>query len=102
MRRRLWQVGASALGLYLLALASFALAMRQPPDRFSRLMSHVGPAPFLLFPFEPMWKNARQGHLRPGDPAPDFRLPLIDRSGAVQLASHKGVRPVVLVFGSYT
>lgn len=102
MRRRLWQVAASALTLYLLALAGFAMAMRQPPGRFSRIMSHVGPVPFLLFPFEPMWKNARQGHLRPGDRAPDFRLPLVDRSGTVELGSHRGVRPVVLVFGSYT
>ena len=88
--------------LYVLVLAGFAFAMRQPPDRFARLMSHVGPVPFLIFPFESMWKNARSGHLQVGNEAPDFRLPLLDRSGTVQLASLRGVRPVVLVFGSYT
>jgi peroxiredoxin len=46
-----------------------------------------------------MW--ARQGSLAPGDPAPDFTLPLHDRSGSVTLSSFRG-QPVVLVFGSYT
>jgi hypothetical protein len=102
MRRRIWQVIAGALALYLFALAGFAVAMRQPPERFAGIMAHTGPVPFLLFPFETMWKDARRGQLRPGDAAPDFTLPLVDRSGTVQLASLRGVRPVVLVFGSYT
>ncbi len=102
MRRRIWQVIAGALTLYLFVLAGFAVAMRQPPERFARIMAHTGPVPFLLFPFETMWKDARRGQLRPGDAAPDFSLPLVDHSGTVQLASLRGVRPVVLVFGSYT
>ena len=99
--RRLGRVLAGVVALYLLILAGFAIAMRQPVDRFSRLMSHVGPVPFMIFPFETMWKDARRGRLHVGDPAPDFTLPLIDRSGTVTLASLRG-RPVVLVFGSYT
>jgi len=88
--------------VYLMVLAGFAFAMRQPFDRFAMLMSKVGPAPFILFPFESMWKDARSGHLKVGDPAPDFTLPLLDRSGSVQLAAARGVHPVVLVFSSYT
>ncbi len=40
--------------LYLGALAAFDYAMHQSPEQFSRVMMHVGPAPFLLFPFETM------------------------------------------------
>jgi AhpC/TSA family len=88
--------------LYSFALVGFDFAMHQSPQTFSRVMMHVGPAPFLLFPFETMWKSARSGHLRVGDPAPDFTLPLLDHSSQVTLSSFRGVRPVVLVFGSYT
>jgi hypothetical protein len=34
--------------------------------------------------------------------APDFHLPTLDRKGAVRLSSFRTLRPVVLVFGSYT
>ena len=88
--------------VYLIALAGFAFAMRRPFDRFALLMAKTGPAPFILFPFETMWKSARAGYLQVGDPAPDFTLPLLDGSGSVQLSSLRGVSPVVLVFGSYT
>jgi hypothetical protein len=88
--------------VYLIAFAGFAFAMHQPFDRFAMLMSKTGPAPFILFPFETMWKSARAGYLQVGDAAPDFTLPLLDGSGAVQLSSLRGVSPVVLVFGSYT
>jgi hypothetical protein len=102
MRRRLVKWSLIAGLLYLTALAGFAFAMRLPFDRFAALMAHIGPAPFLLFPFETLWKDARAGTLHVGDPAPDFTLPLLDRSGDVQLSSLRGQRPVVLVFGSYT
>ena len=76
--------------------------MRQPPEAFSRVMMHVGPAPFLLFPFETMWKQARAGRLSLGDQAPDFTLPSLDHLHQVSLSSFHGKQPVVLVFGSYT
>jgi hypothetical protein len=99
----MWRrVLVAVVGVYLFLLAGFALAMRQPVERFSRLMSHVGPVPFLLFPFEPLWKDARAGRLHAGDEAPDFSLPLLDHSGSVRLSSFRGSRPVVLVFGSFT
>jgi hypothetical protein len=50
-------------------------AMRQSPETFGRVMARMpGPAPFLLFPFETAWMQARAGKLRVGDPAPDFAL----------------------------
>jgi len=55
-----------------------------------------------VLPFEPLWNRARAGGVRVGDTAPDFRLPTLDHKDMVQLASFRGVRPVVLVFGSYT
>ncbi len=102
MKRRIFQVLTGAVVLYLLTMAAFAYAMRQPPQKFSRVMMHTGPVPFLLFPFESMWKSARQGNVLPGDTAPDFTLPLLDHSSQVTLSSFRGAKPVVLVFGSYT
>ena len=102
LKRRFLQIAAGAVLLYFSLMAGFAYAMRLPPQTFSRVMMHVGPIPFLLFPFETMWKNARQGPLRIGDAAPDFTLPLLDRSSRVTLSSFRGAKPVVLVFGSYT
>ena len=99
---RILRLLACLLVLYSLVLAGFYYAMKQPPETFARVMMRVGPAPFLLFPFETMWKHARSGTLHPGDPAPDFRLPLLDGSASVQLSSSRGLRPVVLIFGSYT
>lgn len=95
-------IGVPIAVLYSVVLAGFDYAMHQPPETFSRVMMHVGPAPFLLFPFETMWKNARAGKLHAGDSAPDFTLPLLDHSGSVTLSSFRGARPVVLIFGSYT
>jgi hypothetical protein len=105
-RGKFWKRFASVLGvlaiLYAAAYAFFAVAMRQTPDYFSRVMSYVSPVPFILFPFELMWMQARAGSLHPGDPAPDFDLPLLDHSASVKLSSFRGTKPVVLIFGSYT
>jgi hypothetical protein len=78
--------------------------MRQPPETFARFMAKLpGPVPFLLFPFETLWTQARAGNLHVGDPAPDFSLMKLDKSATVRLSnlSAQG-RPVVLIFGSYT
>ena len=100
--RKLGRICLILVLLYATAVAGFAFAMRRPPDEFARLVSHMGPAPFLLFPFETLWKDARRGRLQPGEAAPDFTLPRLDHSGSVRLSSFQGSRPVVLVFGSYT
>jgi hypothetical protein len=46
--------------------------------------------------------EVREGKLKPGDPAMDFTLKLRHSGKTVTLSSHKGRRPVALVFGSYT
>jgi hypothetical protein len=76
-------------------------AMRQPPEKFGRVMKHMPMPAFFLFPFETMWTQARAGSVQPGDMAPDFRLPTQDHQSEVELSSLRG-KPVVLVFGSYT
>jgi hypothetical protein len=55
-----------------------------------------------VFPFRPLWMSARAGALEVGEAAPDFELDTFDRVGKVRLASFRGQKPVVLVFGSYT
>jgi len=47
------------------------------------------------------------GSVKPGEPAPDFTLPWLNRpesaqASSVTLSDHFGDRPVALVFGSYT
>jgi hypothetical protein len=76
--------------------------MSQPPRRFGRFMRYVPMPALMLVPFVPMWNFARRGRVEVGDPAPDFTLPAVDRSGTITLSSFRGDRPVVLVFGSYT
>ena len=78
--------------------------MSQPPESFASFMAHLpGPVAFLAFPFETMWLRARAGHLQLGDPAPDFSLTKLDKSGSVQLSALSAQRrPEVLIFGSYT
>jgi hypothetical protein len=97
-----------AISLAFLAFAWMALcagfywAMSQPPETFGRIMART-PVPFMIvLPFETLWRRARAGDLRPGDLAPDFELPTLDRRQTVRLSSFRGSRPVVLVFGSYT
>jgi peroxiredoxin len=57
---------------------------------------------FLLYSFETLWTRARAGNRNIGDPAPDFSLANVDKSGTVQLSKLNNQQPVVLVFGSYT
>src|SRR5690348_5494377 len=101
-KSRILAITVPVVVLYCALLAGFDYAMRQPPETFARVMMHLGPAPFLLFPFETMWKNARAGKLQIGDSAPGFTLSLLDHSGSATISSFRGVKPVVLIFGSYT
>ena len=88
---------------YAALFGAVILAMLQPPERFGRVMRHL-PAPLVwgALPAPRMWLWARKGSLVEGDPAPDFTLARHDGTGRVSLSSHRGRRPVVLVFGSYT
>jgi hypothetical protein len=91
------------VAIYLAAAGGIAWAMLQPPEKFGQIMMHL-PMPVVwgAFPAPRMWSWARSGHLQEGDEAPDFSLSTFDHSGRVTLSSHRGERPVVLVFGSYT
>ena len=97
------RVLAAIVIVYVGFVATVWWAMRQPPETFGRVMSHMPvPAVFLLAPFETMWVHARAGNLQTGDAAPDFSLMKLDKSERVQLSSLTAKQPVVLVFGSYT
>jgi hypothetical protein len=90
--------------VWLLGCAALYQIMREPPETFARFMAKLpGPVPFLLFPFETLWTQARAGALKVGDPAPDFSLAKLDKSASVQLSALTAQgRPVALIFGSYT
>jgi hypothetical protein len=87
---------------YAVFLAGMFFIMRQPPDRFGQIMKRMPMPALMLVPFEPMWNVARGGQLDVGDAAPDFNLRTADKRSRVSLASFRGQKPVVLVFGSYT
>jgi hypothetical protein len=99
----LWRAALAALLGYLVLAAAVTAAMLQPPARFGQIMRYV-PAALVwgVVPGPRIWLWARQGTLAEGQLAPDFTLPTSDRTGSVTLSSHRGHRPVVLIFGSYT
>jgi hypothetical protein len=100
----LLRVMAALIGCYIALFTTVAAAMLQPPQRFGAFMKHVPPV--LVWgglPAARMWTWARRGRVTVGDVAPDFDLrTALDRTRRVTLASYRGQRPVVLVFGSYT
>jgi hypothetical protein len=103
MMKWLGRVIVLILAGYVLLAAAVTAAMMQPPARFGQIMRYV-PAPLVwgVVPGPRIWTWARRGALTEGEPAPDFTLPTSDRKGSVTLSFHRGQRPVVLVFGSYT
>lgn len=75
------------------------------------LVGAVGaaPPPRALVPVDGGMGSAPGDHFdapppapRAGEYAPDFELPTFDGTKVMRLSSHRGARPVVLVFGSYT
>jgi hypothetical protein len=99
----LLRVVGIVIALYVAAAGGIVWAMLQPPERFGQIMMHLPqPVVWAAFPAPRMWTWARSGHLQEGDQAPDFTLATYDHSSTVTLSSHRGERPVVLVFGSYT
>jgi hypothetical protein len=76
----------------------------------------VGAAVVLLLGFAVYWmggprnvigfvmygRQAKDGKLKVGDPAPDVALVALDGSTSTSLAQWLGRRPLVLVFGSFT
>jgi len=102
MRRILLALAVAVIGAEVVLCAGAYWAMRQTPDAFGRIVARL-PMPLMMaLPFETLWTRARAGSVTAGGEAPDFRLPTLDQRSTVQLASFRGDRPVILVFGSYT
>ena len=78
------------------------MALHRPPKQVAAFLDRVPMPLFFAYPFPWMWNHARAGHLQPGDLAPDFELATDEGDGRVKLSDHRGERPVVLIFGSYT
>lgn len=102
MKRKLaW----GAAGLFVLWCAYVGLVftrMNAAPGVFNRFMSGVPMPAMMVVPFETLWNRARAGILREGDMAPDFELRFHHGEGQARLSASRGVRPVLLIFGSYT
>lgn len=102
MKKWLIRGGVALVSFLLLFNVFMYWLMKQPPERFTQGIARLPQPMMMLSPFPVMWASARAGSLTPGDLAPDFELATADRSAKVRLSEHRGVRPVVLVFGSYT
>jgi hypothetical protein len=100
--RKVSAVAVVVVVFYSAAVAGFYWVMRQPPDQFGRIMAKLPRPLMVIFPFRPLWNAARGGELQPGDPAPDFSLPLRGGGSVVRLSDFQGKKPVALIFGSYT
>ena|SRR5579864_3433626 len=98
---------AGLVAAYLLLAAVVWVVVSLPPARFAAIMAKLPTSEtpgvlFMVIPIGPLMMLARAGHLKPGDMAPDFRLPVLHSQETVQLASFRGQKPVALIFGSYT
>ena len=93
---------AAVAVVWVAATAVLYAAMRQPPEAFGAIMSHVPGAAMMVLPFRPLWMSARAGHLQVGDQAPDFSLRPLHGDRVVTLSEEIREKPVVLIFGSYT
>ena len=101
-KRRLTSTLTILVALWLGFIAFIGWAMRQPPETFGRIMSHMPTPAYFLFPFETMWTQARAGHLAVGETAPDLSVITLTDKTPLELSSLWSQKPVVLVFGSYT
>jgi hypothetical protein len=105
---KLWRkIVIGFFSAYLLLAAVVWVVVSLPPARFAAIVANLPTSEkpgllFMIVPIGPLMMLARAGHLKPGDVAPDFRLPLLHSQETVELASYRGQKPVALVFGSYT
>ena len=95
--------------LYAGFLAYLGFLAHANPEKFAHVIGGVpGSSTFgplmlpIALPLKPIMLVARSGALRRGDPAPDFTLKPAGGGTPVTLSALRGVRPVVLIFGSYT
>ena len=75
-----------ALACLVLASAALAAQQRGRPPEARKLLE----------------ERHREGTLKAGDPAPDFTLKRLHSEKTLRLSYFSGVKPVALVFGSYT
>jgi len=101
MKKWLVRIVGALVMLYVAAIAGVYYIMRLPPAQFAKNFARLPMVSMMVLPFEPMWMRARAGELNPGDTAPDFDLPTLDKTQQVKLSALRG-KPVMLVFGSYT
>ena len=97
LRKVIWIFAAA----YLALMAGLFVVMHRP-ILFGETMRHVPDPLMMAVPFKQLWFLARAGNVQVGDMAPAFTLPTANRQASVSLASFRGQKPVVLVFGSYT
>ena len=102
MKRWAVRIIVVLLVAYIVFVGTLYAAMTREPMEFSRFMMRLPMPLMMVTPFPPLWAKARAGTVNPGEAAPAFDLERHDHSGRVTLAEHRGVRPVVLIFGSYT
>jgi hypothetical protein len=95
-------LGLVAAAVYASFVVYIYSMMKRPPEDFARRIAKMSGPAFLVLPFETLWTRARSGPVGIGDEAPDFDLETVNKAGRVHLAAFRGVRPVVLIFGSYT
>lgn len=101
MKKAIWAIGI--VGIAWAANVTLVYErMRATPADFNRFMSGVPMPAMMAVPFETLWSRARAGALSSGDLAPDFDLAMHHGSQRVRLSELRGVRPVLLIFGSYT
>jgi hypothetical protein len=101
------KVLAAFVAAYLLLAAVVWVVVSLPPARFAAIMAKLPTSEkpgllFMIVPIGPLMMLARAGHLKPGDMAPDFQLPVLHSQQRVQLATFRDQKPVALIFGSYT
>ncbi len=101
MRKWIVRALAVVVVVYVAALACVYYIMHLPPAQFAKQFARLPVASMMVLPFESMWMRARAGDLQIGEMAPDFELPVLDKSRRVRLSDLRG-KPVLLVFGSYT
>jgi hypothetical protein len=97
----LYKIAAVFAVAYFAITVALVLVMRRPIV-FGEVMRHVPEPMMMVVPFKQLWLLARAGRLQVGDRAPNFNLAAADQKSTVSLASFRGQRPVVLIFGSYT
>jgi hypothetical protein len=85
-RRRIWKRALLVAGLLVAAAAAFFVYQIGPRTIIGMLR----------------YDQRRDGHLRPGDAAPDVALVDLDGRTTARLHQRCNGRPLVLVFGSFT